>query len=51
MQATLLQVRRERDDEITRLRDELIAKNRTLERLEGQLREQTDYDDMKRQFQ
>ena len=44
-----MQVRRETDDEISRLRDELLAKNRTLERLESQLREQTDYDDLKRQ--
>ena len=49
LQATLLQVRKETDDEISRLRDELLAKNRTLERLESQLREQTDYDDLKRQ--
>ena len=49
LQATLMQVRRETDDEISRLRDELLAKNRTLERLESQLREQTDYDDLKRQ--
>ena len=49
LQATLLQVRKETDDEISRLRDELLAKNRTLERLESQLRGQTDYDDLKRQ--
>ena len=49
LQATLLQVRKETDDEISRLRDELLAKNRTLARLESQLREQTDYEELRRQ--
>jgi predicted RNase H-like nuclease (RuvC/YqgF family) len=49
LQSTLLQVRRETEEEITRLRDELHSKNRMLERLETQLRDQTDYAEMKRQ--
>ena len=51
LQRTLTQVRHETETEISRLRDELVDKNRTLEKLQVQLREQGNYDDLKRQCQ
>ncbi len=51
LQSTLDQVRRETETEISRLRHELVDKNRTLERLQLQLQEQDNYDELKRQAQ
>ncbi len=51
LQSTLAQVRRETEHEISRLRDELLDKNRTLEKLQLQLQEQENYDELKRQCQ
>ncbi|TRY70911.1 hypothetical protein TCAL_07523 [Tigriopus californicus] len=50
LQTTLNQVRRDTENEIARLRDELIEKNRTLERLESHLKDQRDYEELKRQY-
>ena len=49
LQTTLNQVRKETESEITRLREELLEKNQTLEKLQVQLKQQRDYDDLKRQ--
>jgi predicted RNase H-like nuclease (RuvC/YqgF family) len=49
LQSTLSRVRHETENEISRLRDELVEKNRTLERLQEQLLEQRDYEHLKKQ--
>ena len=51
LQTTLEKVRRDTETEISKLRDELTEKNRMLERLQSQLKEQTDYEALKRQCQ
>ena len=51
LQSTLEQVRQETEGKISKLRDELIEKNQTLQKLQIQLSQQTDYNDLKRQCQ
>ena len=49
LQNTLDKVRRETENEISRLREELLQKNETLERLQIQLKTQRDYEELKKQ--